>query len=97
MQNGGTINREVDEERRGRPCLTPEEVGRLADLGRSVERHYGRPQDLEWAIDRTLDEIFLLQARPETVWSQKPKHVAVESPLAAIAATFMGGRSTGST
>ena len=92
--NGGTINLQVDEERRVRPCLTEEEIGRLADLGRSVERHYGRPQDLEWAIDRTLDEIFLLQARPETVWSQKPKHVAVESPLAAIAATLMGGRST---
>ena len=93
-ERGGTMNREVEEERRGRPCLTPEEIGRLADLGRSVERHYGRAQDLEWAIDRKLDEIFLLQARPETVWSQKRKPVVAESPLAAIAATFMGGRPT---
>ena len=93
-ERGGTMNREVEEERRGRPCLTPDEIGRLADLGRSVERHYGRAQDLEWAIDRKLDEIFLLQARPETVWSQKRKPVVAESPLAAIAATFMGGRPT---
>ncbi len=93
-ENGGTTMRDVDEDRRLRPCLTPDEIVRLADLGRSVERHYGRPQDLEWAIDRGLDEIFLLQARPETVWSQKRKPVEVESPLAAIAATFMGGRST---
>ena len=93
-ERGGTVNREVEEERRGHPCLTPEEIGRLADLGRSVERHYGGPQDLEWAIDRELDEIFLLQARPETVWSQRRKAVVVESPLAAIAATFMGGRVT---
>ncbi len=93
-ETGGTVNREVEEERCARPCLAPEEIGRLADLGRSVERHYGGPQDLEWAIDRALDEIFLLQARPETVWSQKRKAVVAESPLAAIAATFMGGRAT---
>ena len=42
-EQGGTVNREVEEERRGLPCLTPEEIGQLADLGRSVERHYGRP------------------------------------------------------
>lgn len=92
-ERGGTMMREVEEERRARPSLTLEEIARLADLGRSVERHYGRPQDVEWAIDRGLDEIFLLQARPETVWSQKRKTIAVESPLAAIAATFMGNRS----
>jgi len=91
---GGTTVREVEDERRTRPCLTPDEIARLAEIGRNVERHYGRPQDMEWAIDRGLDEIFLLQARPETVWSQKRRKVEVESPLAAIAATFMGGRST---
>jgi len=93
-EQGGTVNREVEEERRMLPCLTPEEITRLADIGRSVERHYGGPQDLEWAIDRAIDEIFLLQARPETVWSQKRRTVLAESPLAAIAATFMGGRPT---
>jgi phosphoenolpyruvate synthase/pyruvate phosphate dikinase len=89
-ENEGTVRRAVDDERRKRPCLTPDEIVRLADLGRSVERHYGAAQDLEWAIDSELDEIFLLQARPETVWSQKRKVAVAESPLAAIAATFMG-------
>jgi pyruvate,water dikinase len=89
---GGTVLREVDEERRARLCLEPAEVARLADLGRSVERHYGRPQDLEWAIDRRLGEIFLLQARPETVWTQKRKVAAAESALAAIVATFTGSK-----
>ena len=89
---GGTVLREVDEERRARLCLEPDEVARLAELGRSVERHYGRAQDLEWAIDRRLGEIFLLQARPETVWSQKRKVAAAESALAAVVATFMGGK-----
>ena len=94
LEKGGTVMRDVEEERRARPSLAPEEIARLADLGRSVERHYGRAQDLEWAIDRGLDEIFLLQARPETVWSQKRRTVVAESPLAAIAATLMGNRFT---
>ena len=91
-ERGGTTMREVEEERRARPCLEPEELARLAELGRAVERHYGSPQDIEWAIDRGRDEIFLLQARPETVWSQKRRPVEVASPISAIAATFMGGR-----
>jgi pyruvate,water dikinase len=93
-ERGGTRMREVEEERRAQPSLTPAEIARLADLGRRVERHYGRPQDVEWAIDRELDEIFLLQARPETVWSQKRRTPVAEGQLAAIAETFMRGRST---
>jgi len=89
---GGTVLREVDEERRARLCLEPGEVARLAELGRSIERHYGRAQDLEWAIDQRLGEIFLLQARPETVWSQKRKVAAAESALSLVVATFMGGK-----
>jgi pyruvate,water dikinase len=82
---------EVDDERRARPCLTPEEVTALAELGRAVESHYGRPQDVEWAIDGD-DHVFLLQARPETVWTQRPKPVVASSAIAAIAATFTGER-----
>ncbi len=93
-ERGGTRNREVEEERRGRPASHPTRSAGSPTSAARVERHYSRAQDLEWAIDRRLDEIFLLQARPETVWSQKRKPVVAESPLAAIAATFMGGKST---
>jgi pyruvate,water dikinase len=53
------------------PCLSDGEVLELARIGKRVEQRMGRPQDMEWAIgpDRKL---FLLQSRPETVWSQKP-------------------------
>jgi pyruvate,water dikinase len=86
---GGTVLRPVPDELRARPCLEPEEVACLAELGRSVERHYGCPQDVEWAIDRELGDAFLLQARPETVWT--PRRVASETapPVARIAATYM--------
>lgn len=89
---GTTIVREVEEERRARACLVPEEIARLVDLARRVERHYGSHQDLEWAIDRQLGEVFLLQSRPETVWSQKLRTEQPAAPtdtIAAIAATFL--------
>ncbi|HXY80532.1 MAG TPA: PEP/pyruvate-binding domain-containing protein [Gaiellaceae bacterium] len=91
-EGGGTLVREVEDDRRARLCLEPVEVEHLADLGRSVELHYGRAQDIEWAIDRRLDEIFLLQARPETVWTQRRKAAAAQSAFAAIVATFTGGK-----
>lgn len=93
----GTTIREVDPDRRARPCLEPVELEALVDLGRRVEAHYGRHQDLEWAIDRRLGEVFLLQSRPETVWSQKRRAqpaVAADT-LSAIAATFLGAGAKG--
>lgn len=89
VARGETVTRDVEQERRERLSLEPEEVQRLAELGREVERHYGCAQDLEWALQG--DELFLLQSRAETVWAQKRTARAVAaSPLAAIAATYLG-------
>jgi len=49
--------------------LTEEQILRLADLARKIEQHYGRPMDIEWATEGP--DIFILQARPETVQSSK--------------------------
>jgi pyruvate,water dikinase len=87
-----TVTRDVPEELRSQPSLTDEEIGQLAELGRRVEAHYSRPQDIEWAIDRQLDELFLLQSRPETVWSRKPRAQPVAGgAMALITATMTGG------
>jgi pyruvate,water dikinase len=87
-----TVTRDVPEELRSQPSLTDEEIGQLAELGRRVEAHYSRPQDIEWAIDRQLDELFLLQSRPETVWSRKPRAQPVAGgAIALITATMTGG------
>jgi pyruvate,water dikinase len=64
----------VPAELRETACLSDEEVLELARLGRQVEGLYGAPQDIEWGLDERLafpDCVFLLQARPETVWSRK--------------------------
>lgn len=68
---GGIEAVEVSEERRRVPCLSDEELQRLRELARRIERHYGRAQDIEWAIDRASGALLLLQSRPETVWSAK--------------------------
>ncbi len=70
------IEREVDITRREIRCLTDEQVRQVAELAKRAERHYGTPQDIEWAIDRDLpagENLLLLQARPETVHSQRPQ------------------------
>ncbi len=65
----GTTAADVAADLRTQPCLTDEEIRALASLGSRVERHYGTPQDIEWAV--TSEEILLLQSRPETVWSSR--------------------------
>jgi len=49
-------------------CLTDDEVLAIAKIGKLVEKHFGKPQDIEWAIDRDspVDPVFILQTRPET-------------------------------
>jgi pyruvate,water dikinase len=47
-------------------------------MGKLIEKHYGRPMDIEWAVDKEMsagNNVFILQARPETVWSNKKKQV----------------------
>jgi pyruvate,water dikinase len=79
---GKTVHVEVPVDKQEAPCIADEEVLRLGELANRIEQHYGRPMDIEWAIDRDLQfpgSMFIVQARPETVWSQK----ATEAPKAA--------------
>ena len=76
------------------PCLSDAELEALRTIARKVERHYGRPQDIEWAIDRESGEILLLQSRPETVWSAReaaPAARPADNPLSHVMSIF-GGR-----
>ena len=65
---------EVPFERQTVQSLIDDEITELAWMGKRIEKHYGQPMDIEWAIDKDLPaggNIFILQARPETVWSAK--------------------------
>jgi len=92
--NGGVIEVETPEPIRRAPCLSDAQIVALRDIARRVERHYGRPQDIEWAIDQSGD-ILLLQSRPETVWSSKdraPVAKPAENPLQHVMKIFGGRR-----
>ena len=65
-KKGGTKWEPVPQELRDSQAITDEEIMRIAQYGMEIEKHYGVPQDIEWAVDEK-GRIFILQARPETV------------------------------
>jgi len=60
----------VDDADRRLFCLTDEQVEELARQAVHIERHYGRPMDIEWALDGIDGQLYVVQARPETVQSR---------------------------
>lgn len=67
--------RELPADRRSLPCLEDREIVELTRIAKKVETHFGVPQDIEFAISGSLpfpESIFLVQARPESVWGKKP-------------------------
>lgn len=74
LQTGKTIHKDVPEDEQKQVCINDDEVLKLANLATRIEAHYKKAMDIEWAIDRDLpypENIFIVQARPETVWSGK--------------------------
>jgi pyruvate,water dikinase len=73
VSGDSVVERDTTAEKREVLCLADTEVIELANAGKAVERAFGKPQDIEWAIDQgaTGSSIHILQARPETVWSSK--------------------------
>ncbi|UCB60040.1 MAG: phosphoenolpyruvate synthase [Candidatus Bathyarchaeota archaeon] len=75
-KSGKTERVKVELDRQEKPCLEDDELHKLVELGKKIHKHYGKPQDVEWAIDRDLkfpESVFIVQSRPETVWSVKEK------------------------
>jgi pyruvate,water dikinase len=76
---GKTVHLDVPEEKQKKTCVNDKEILKLAELAKLIDAHYEKAMDIEWAIDKDLSfpkNIFVVQARPETVWSAK----AVETP-----------------
>ncbi len=66
----GVLTEEVSEERRKRFSITDSEIEELGRIAMSIEAHYGRPMDIEWARDGNDGLLYIVQARPETVQSR---------------------------
>ena len=76
VEKGETVDADVAEDLQCTCCLEDQEIKELVKTGKTIEAHYGRAMDIEWAIDKDFSfpkNIFIVQARPETVWSQREK------------------------
>jgi pyruvate,water dikinase len=95
-----SIATEIPFERQNVQSIIDDEVTELAWMGKKIEKHYGRPMDIEWAIDKDLPaggNIFILQARPETIWSNR-QQAPVSSGASAmdyIVANLIAGKKLG--
>jgi pyruvate, water dikinase len=87
---------DVDEDERLHFCLTDEEVESLAKMVVTIEKHYQRPMDVEWAKDGNDGRIYIVQARPETVQSRTKKNVRETFVLKQKGELISVGRAIGS-
>src|SRR5438093_4746627 len=85
---------DVPEAERHRFSLTDAEVLELARYAVAIERHYGRPMDIEWGKDGTDAKLYILQARPETVKSRK-REVEERYALKGSSRVLVTGRAIG--
>ena len=74
-RNGGVVTREVSRKRRLRFSITDDQVIDLARQAVVIEQHYGKPMDIEWALDGESGKLYIVQARPETVKSRSENTV----------------------
>ena len=99
--NGGTRNIRVPKSDRARFCLTDLEVLKLAGDAIKIEEHYSAkaghsmPMDIEWAKDGDDGQLYIIQARPETVASQRAPTAIETFALASTGAVLMEGKAVG--
>lgn len=86
---------DVAHELRNRYSLTDEEVQQLAHYALVIEEHYGRPMDIEWGKDGTDGQLYILQARPETVKSQAKGQAELRYKLKGTGTVLAEGRAIG--
>src|SRR6185437_56521 len=74
---------DVDDDRRKKSCLDDDAITALVDMAKHVERHFGAPQDIEWAFDHD-GELFVLQSRPVTAITKNEPATAPTSAMSMI-------------
>lgn len=95
-ENNPVINITTPKEKQEQFVLSDEEVTKIANWALIIENHYQKPMDIEWAKDGITNEIFILQARPETVHSQKNPLLVKEYELLNKGEAITQGEAIGS-
>jgi pyruvate, water dikinase len=86
---------DVPTEQRNRYCLSDADAEQLARYALTIEKHYGRPMDIEWGKDGNDGQLYILQARPETVKSQAQGKVEQRYKLKSRGTVLSEGRAIG--
>ncbi len=95
-KNSPVINTITTKEKREEYVLSDEEIIKLAKWALLIEQHYNKPMDIEWAKDGITNEMFITQARPETVHSQKNPFIVKEYTLLQKGEVIIEGNAIGS-
>jgi len=99
---GSTRNIKTSHEQQASFCITDDEVLKLAKIAVIIEQHYSKksgrlmPMDIEWAKDGETNEIYIVQARPETVEARKSLHALEKHVLDGRSEVLIKGKSIGS-
>lgn len=91
----GTVNVETPIEKQKQWTLSNEEIERVAKWSLIIEQHYKMPMDIEWAKDGMTNDLFIVQARPETVHSTKNPLLLKEYKLKQKGTVLVSGNAVG--
>ena len=91
-----TINSKTSKEKKQQFVLNDEEIIKVANWGKLIEDHYEKPMDIEWAKDGITNQLFITQARPETVHQSRNKSIHIEYKLLDKGETLSQGNAVGS-
>ncbi|HSN60665.1 MAG TPA: phosphoenolpyruvate synthase [Ferruginibacter sp.] len=95
-ENNPVVNIATPKEKQEQYVLSDEEIIKLANWALIIENHYQKPMDIEWAKDGLSNQLFIIQARPETVHSQKNPLLVKEYKLLNKGAVLTQGNAIGS-
>ncbi len=90
-----TLTQNVDQHLQQRFSISGDETHQLANMAVAIEKHYGRPMDIEWAKDGNDGQLYIVQARPETVTTQSSKNILTRYKLKRHDEIIITGRSIG--
>lgn len=90
------VEKKVPQSDREKFCITDNQVKELAKYALKIEDHYGKPMDIEWVLDGQTKEMYIVQARPETVQAEKDKNVIEDYKLQEESEVLLEGEAIGS-
>ena len=94
-ENEPVVNTETTKKKQEQYVLNDEEIKKLAGWCIDIEKHYGKPMDIEWAKDGMDGQLYIIQARPETVHSAKKTSQVKEYQLLEQGEVIVKGQAIG--